>query len=139
MANNQNSSEQAQAGELYYTIEGGNGSMWEIFTPERGIYRFGYGEEAEITARGVCKVMSMERDALLRRLAGGVTVDDEVKEYLEGAYRHIANVSGSALLAGEKHDKEDKHLLYKEACRALCFVGNAYYRLTGNNPPLEAK
>lgn len=60
----------AVGGEPFYFVEGdGIRDMWEVFSQDRAIYRFGYGEEAGITARGVCKVLNAERARLTQPAA----------------------------------------------------------------------
>lgn len=49
------------------------------------------------------------------------------------AYKSIASVSSSALLAGEKHGKGDKDTCHQLACMALNAVSGAYYDLTGKH------
>jgi hypothetical protein len=63
-------------------------------------------------------------------------VKTEVSESLLDAWRSIAHVSGSALLSGDKkaNNDEQRGLVYREACNALIWVGNAYHELTGKHP-----
>lgn len=52
----------------------------------------------------------------------GQREDAELAGTLNELREHIATISGSALLAGEKHGIDDKDTLYREACSALCSV-----------------
>jgi len=55
---------------------------------------------------------------------------------LREAWLAIADVSGSALLAGEKKAQTTKQrrLVYAKACEALIIVGNVYSDITGKHP-----
>lgn len=69
----------------YYTVDEGSGG-WTIFWPDRPgyFYGFGYGEEAEVRAKSVCRALNRER--ALWGAAPGVLVDEatalQLDEYL---------------------------------------------------------
>jgi len=78
------------------------------------------------------KTIRLAMDAILAARAPGTDAAESILD----AWRSIAKVSGSALLAGEKKAQTAKQrtLVYHHACSALATAGNAYYELTGMNP-----
>ena len=82
-------------------------------------------------------------DAIDRMIADRTRLQAEVEALRSGlapeveyAWRCIARVSGSALLAGEKkaQTSEQRAVVYAQACQALIATGNVFFELTGKHP-----